>query len=42
MSLNTGDILHNQYKVIKVIGKGGYSDVYLVEDMTDNTYLAVK
>lgn len=42
MSLNTGDILHNQYKVIKVIGKGGYSDVYLVEDMIDNTYLAVK
>ncbi len=42
MSLNTDDILHNQYKVIKVIGKGGYSDVYLVEDMTDNTYIAVK
>jgi len=42
MSLNTGDIVHNKYKVIKVIGKGGYSDVYLVEDMADNMYLAIK
>ena len=42
MSLNTGDILRNRYKVIRVVGKGGYSDVYLVEDMTDNTYLAIK
>ncbi len=39
---STGDILDNRYKIIKVIGDGGFGKVYKVEDTRLGKTCAVK
>lgn len=40
--LNSGMILQDRYKIIKVIGKGGMSTVYQAQSLQDGRLLAVK
>lgn len=38
----TGEILNNRYKILSVLGQGGMSNVYLVEDLKLNSHWALK
>ena len=40
--LDNGYIINSKYKVIKRLGQGGYSIVYLVENILTNEYFAIK
>ncbi|MCL2074290.1 MAG: SUMF1/EgtB/PvdO family nonheme iron enzyme [Marinilabiliaceae bacterium] len=40
--MNEGDLFHSRYKLIKKIGEGGYSKVWLVEDTQSNLEMALK
>lgn len=40
--VNTGQIIENKYEILKKIGKGGMSEVYLAMDRNLNKQWAVK
>ena len=40
--LQTGEVLHDRYEILNLIGKGGMSTVYLVRDLATNMTLAIK
>lgn len=40
--LQPGEVLQNRYEIIRMIGKGGMSTVYLARDLTTKETLAVK
>jgi len=42
MMLETGTVLNNIYRVIKLLGKGGMGNVYLVERIKDDKKFVVK
>jgi len=42
MPFNTGDILQNRYRVVELIGEGGFGAVYRSWDMRLNTLCALK
>jgi eukaryotic-like serine/threonine-protein kinase len=42
MSLNTGKILNNRYRIVKLIGQGGFGAVYRAWDLTLSQPVALK
>lgn len=42
MQLNSGHILNNRYKVLDVLGQGGFGITYLAYDTKENRHVAVK
>ncbi len=42
MPLPTGKVLHNRYRIVKLLGQGGFGAVYRAWDMHLNTACAVK
>ena len=42
MSLATGQVLHNRYRIVKMLGKGGFGAVYKAWDIRLRTSCAVK
>ena len=42
MTLATGAILHNRYRIAKLVGQGGFGAVYRAWDMSLNRPVAVK
>lgn len=42
MHLESGFILHNRYKILRVLGQGGFGITYLAHDIIENHYVAVK
>ena len=40
--IKAGDVIGGRYKIIKKIGQGGMSDIYLASDNQDGIYRAVK
>lgn len=40
--LQTGELLHNRYEIIRVIGRGGMSVVYQAKDLSSGNLLAIK
>lgn len=40
--INTGQLLHERYQIIRVIGKGGMSTVYQARDVEEGRLLAIK
>lgn len=40
--MNPGQLLHERYQIVRVIGKGGMSTVYLAKDLTEGRLLAIK
>lgn len=40
--MNPGQMLHERYEIIRVIGKGGMSTVYQARDMVEGRLLAIK
>ncbi len=42
MALQTGTILHNRYRIVKLLGQGGFGAVYRAWDTTLNVPCALK
>jgi serine/threonine-protein kinase len=42
MSLNTGQVIHNRYRIVKLLGQGGFGAVYKAWDTTLNGPCALK
>ena len=42
MPLNTGQVLNNRYRVVKLLGQGGFGAVYRAWDLTFNLPCALK
>ncbi|MEW5869051.1 MAG: hypothetical protein AB1894_07230 [Chloroflexota bacterium] len=42
MTLTSGDILHNRYRIVKLLGQGGFGAVYRAWDTNLNGPCAVK
>jgi serine/threonine protein kinase len=42
MSLQTGQILNNRYRILKLLGRGGFGAVYRAWDMNMESPCAVK
>jgi hypothetical protein len=40
--LTPGDIVHNRYRIVHLLGKGGYGAVYLAEDLIKRERCAIK
>lgn len=40
--MNTGQLLHERYQILRVIGRGGMSTVYQVRDLKEGRLLAIK
>ena len=37
-----GELFANRYEITRVIGRGGYADVYLAKDLTQKKAIAIK
>lgn len=42
MQLESGYILHNRYKILHVLGQGGFGITYLAQDIIENRNVAIK
>ena len=42
MPLTPGQILHNRYRIVRLLGQGGFGAVYRAWDMNLNGAVAVK
>ena len=42
MALNTGDILHGRYRIVKLVGQGGFGAVYRAWDQSLSQQVALK
>ena len=42
MNLNPGEVFNNRYKLIKILGMGGFAEVWLAEDIITHVQNAIK